>query len=46
MMSHLSSHDGVVGADGNEHHVVDLREEEGAVVDVALQNHLKQVKQG
>ncbi len=40
-ISHLSSHDGVVGADGDEDHVVDLREEEGGVVDVALQENLK-----
>ena len=38
----LSGHDGVVGADRDEDHVVDLREQEGAVVDVALQDHLKQ----
>ena len=37
---HLSGHDGVVGADGDEDHVVDLREEEGGVVDVALQENL------
>ena len=37
----LSGLDGVVGADANQQHVVDLRHQETGVVDVAFQNHLE-----
>ena len=39
--NNLSCHDGVVCADGDKNHIVNLRKQERGIVDVALQNHLK-----
>ena len=39
--THLSRSDSVVSADWDEYHVVDLRDKERWIVDVAFQNHLR-----